>query len=35
MFGFGKKNKAAPKWDDLSNRQKLEVTSKIARGIKA
>lgn len=34
MFGFGKK-KAPPKWDDLSNRQKLLVTKKIAKGIKA
>lgn len=33
MFGFGKKK--APKWDELSNRQKLLVTSRIAKGIKA
>lgn len=34
MFGFGKK-KAPPRWDDLSNKQKLIVTKKIAKGIKA
>ena len=33
MFGFGKKK--APKWDDLSNQQKLLITNKIAKGIKA
>lgn len=34
MFGFGKKKKA-PEWNDLSNKQKLLVTSRIAKGIKA
>ena len=34
MFGFGKKKKA-PEWNDLSNEQKLLVTNKIAKGIKA
>lgn len=34
MFGLFGKNKA-PQWNDLSNRQKLLVTSKIAKGIKA
>lgn len=34
MFGFGKR-KAPPKWNDLSDKQKLMVTSKIAKGIKA
>lgn len=33
MFGFGKRK--APKWNDLSDRQKLLVTHKIAKGIKA
>lgn len=33
MFGFGKKK--SPQWNDLSNKQKLQVTSKIAKGIKA
>jgi len=33
MFGFGKKK--APKWNDLSNKQKLLITNKIAKGIKA
>ena len=33
MFGFGKKK--APKWNDLSNEQKLLVTNRIAKGIKA
>lgn len=33
MFGFGKKK--SPKWEDLSSKQKLLVTSKIAKGIKA
>ena len=35
MFGFGKKNVKAPKWEDLSKAQKQVVTAKIARGIKA
>jgi hypothetical protein len=34
MFGFGKR-KAPPKWNDLSDKQKLMVTNKIAKGIKA
>ena len=34
MFGFGRKNKA-PEWNDLSNKQKLLITSKIAKGIRA
>ena len=34
MFGFGKKKKA-PKWDDLTNNQKLLVAKKIGRAIKA
>lgn len=34
MFGFGKKNKA-PEWNDLSNRQKMMVAHKIAKGVKA
>ena len=33
MFGFGKKK--SPQWNDLSDKQKLQVTSKIAKGIKA
>lgn len=33
MFGFGKKK--SPQWNDLSNKQKLQVTSKIAKGVKA
>ena len=33
-FNFGRKNKA-PKWSDLSNEQKLRVTSRIAKGVKA
>lgn len=33
MFGFGKKK--APQWKDLSDKQKLQVTSRIAKGIKA
>ena len=33
MFGFG--TKKSPQWNDLSNKQKLQVTSKIAKGIKA
>lgn len=34
MFGFGKKKKA-PKWDDLTNNQKLLVAKRIGRVIKA
>lgn len=34
MSWFGLKKKA-PKWNDLSDKQKLMVTSKIAKGIKA
>lgn len=33
MFGFGKKK--APEWNDLSNQQKMLITSRIAKGIKA
>lgn len=33
MFGFGKKK--SPQWNDLSDRQKLQVTSRIAKGVKA
>ena len=34
MFGlFGKKK--APQWNDLSDKQKLQITSKIAKGVKA
>ena len=33
MFDFIKKK--APKWNDLSDKQKLMVTSKIAKGVKA
>lgn len=32
LFNFKKK---APNWSDLSDKQKLMVTSKIAKGIKA
>ena len=34
MFGFGK-NKKAPEWKDLTSKQKMLITSKIAKGIKA
>lgn len=34
MFGFNFKKKS-PQWNDLSDKQKLQVTSKIAKGIKA
>lgn len=34
MSWFGLKKKA-PKWNDLSDKQKLMVTTKIAKGIKA
>lgn len=34
MFGFNFKKKS-PQWNDLSNNQKLQVTSKIAKSIKA
>lgn len=33
MFGFGKKK--SPQWNDLSDKQKLQVTSRIAKGVKA
>ena len=33
MFGFGRKK--SPKWNDLSDTQKLQVTSRIAKGVKA
>ena len=33
MFGFFRKK--SPKWNDLSDTQKLQVTSKIAKGVKA
>lgn len=33
MFGFGKKK--SPQWNELSDEQKLQVTSKIAKGVKA
>lgn len=33
MFGFFKKK--APQWNDLSNKQRLQITSKIAKGVKA
>ena len=33
MFGFFKRK--APEWNDLSNKQKLQITSKIAKSVKA
>ena len=33
MFDFFKKK--APEWKDLSSKQKLQITGKIAKGIKA
>lgn len=33
MFGIFKRK--APEWNDLSNKQKLQITSKIAKGVKA
>lgn len=34
MFGFNFKKKS-PQWNDLSDKQKLQVTSRIAKGVKA
>lgn len=34
MFGFSLKKKA-PEWKDLSHKQRLQITSKIAKGVKA
>lgn len=33
MFGFFKRK--APEWKDLSNKQKLQIAGKIAKGVKA
>ena len=33
MFGFFKKK--APQWNDLSNKQRLQITSKIMKSVKA